>query len=209
MINTGSILLTGTGWLDVDKILVSGAAGASTLTWIAPSTWQASVPLQLGNNTLTLTAYKKDSSFLGTSTLSVTTSAANGGTDSDADGMPDLWENQHGLNAFASDGGEDSDRDGRTNLEEYLAGTDPRDRSSVFRVSATLDGAGVHLRFSATAGRSYAVEAQELGSSEGWKPLAQIPAEIGNHPADVLVSPGSSPGGIFYRIKINVEGAPQ
>ena len=209
MINTGSILLTGTGWLDVDKILVSGAAGASTLTWIAPSTWQASVPLQLGNNTLTLTAYKKDSSFLGTSTLSVTTSAANGGTDSDADGMPDLWENQHGLNAFASDGGEDSDRDGRTNLEEYLAGTDPRDRSSVFRVSATLDGAGVHLRFSATAGRSYAVEAQDLGSSEGWKPLAQIPAEIGNHPADVLVSPGSSPGGIFYRIKINVEGAPQ
>lgn len=41
--------------------------------------------------------------------------------DADHDGMPDDWEQQHGLNPQdASDGNKDRDGDGYTNLEEYL-----------------------------------------------------------------------------------------
>ncbi len=41
-------------------------------------------------------------------------------------GMPDWWENLHGLDPFdPSDADEDPDGDGATNLEEYLRGTDP------------------------------------------------------------------------------------
>lgn len=46
--------------------------------------------------------------------------------DSDADGMPDAWEETHGLNPNdASDTATDTDSDGYTNIEEYLNGTDP------------------------------------------------------------------------------------
>ncbi|MBP7052041.1 MAG: pectate lyase [Phycisphaerae bacterium] len=41
--------------------------------------------------------------------------------DSDADGMPDAWEQEHDLNPQnASDGPQDSNNDGYTNVEDYL-----------------------------------------------------------------------------------------
>jgi len=46
--------------------------------------------------------------------------------DSDGDGIPDWWEELHGLNtSYAGDAGDDGDGDGLTNLEEFLGGTDP------------------------------------------------------------------------------------
>jgi pectate lyase len=47
--------------------------------------------------------------------------------DADHDGMPDAWENKHGLNPRdAADAGIDSDKDGYTNIEEFLNATDPK-----------------------------------------------------------------------------------
>ncbi|MCA9194227.1 MAG: hypothetical protein KDB03_20805 [Planctomycetales bacterium] len=46
--------------------------------------------------------------------------------DTDQDGLPDDYEQQHRMNAkSASDAVADNDRDGYTNIEEYLNGTDP------------------------------------------------------------------------------------
>ncbi len=48
--------------------------------------------------------------------------------DSDGDGLPDWWENQH----FAGNANPnaDPDGDGYTNMQEYLAGTDPNNANS-------------------------------------------------------------------------------
>jgi len=45
--------------------------------------------------------------------------------DQDADGMPDAWEAEHGLNTAKANNATDSDGDGYTDLEEFLNGTDP------------------------------------------------------------------------------------
>lgn len=52
------------------------------------------------------------------------TSAATG-PDSDGDGMPDAWEETHGLDPLSDDAGLDPDSDGLSNFEEYQAGSDP------------------------------------------------------------------------------------
>jgi len=47
-------------------------------------------------------------------------------TDTDGDGIPDLWEHTFGLNLLdANDANEDKDNDGLTNLEEFQYGTNP------------------------------------------------------------------------------------
>ncbi len=51
--------------------------------------------------------------------------------DRDQDGMPDSWEEKHGLDPTdPGDAEEDKDGDGFTNLEEYEEGTDPSDSKS-------------------------------------------------------------------------------
>jgi hypothetical protein len=46
--------------------------------------------------------------------------------DTDADGLPNGWESDYGLDPLSSDAGADPDGDGRTNQQEYQQGTHPR-----------------------------------------------------------------------------------
>lgn len=55
--------------------------------------------------------------------------------DTDLDGMPDGWEQQHGLQVGVNDANEDPDGDGLTNVQEFQRGTDPR--------NADTDGDGL------------------------------------------------------------------
>lgn len=57
------------------------------------------------------------------------------GADSDDDGMPDWYENVHGLDPEAADGEEDADEDGLTNIQEFRLFTDPN--------NADTDGDGL------------------------------------------------------------------
>ena len=50
--------------------------------------------------------------------------------DSDLDGLPDEWELKYKLNPNADDALQDADGDGFANLDEYQAGSDPRDAAS-------------------------------------------------------------------------------
>lgn len=66
---------------------------------------------------------------------------ATAAADTDQDGLPDEWE----LKYFGEDpaaAGEDADGDGQTNLQEFLAGTDPKNfYNGIDPVTETLHGA--------------------------------------------------------------------
>ena len=109
-------------------------------------------------------------------------------TDSDSDGIPDWWmmkyfghpTGQAGDNSLAAD---DADRDGMTNLQEYLAGTDPTNSDSVFRVQisvAAMSGNNALLIWPAVPGKSYRVQYKNDLSDPVWLDAAGNAAVTGN-----------------------------
>jgi hypothetical protein len=86
--------------------------------------------------------------------------------DSDGDGLPDGWEVAHGLNplcALGDDGANgDPDQDGFLNWQEYLAGTDPRNPTSLLRLAiAPLAPGLLRLSWPAVIGKQYQLEVAE------------------------------------------------
>jgi hypothetical protein len=74
-------------------------------------------------------------------------------TDSDNDGIPDWWEEIHGLDKTIADASEDPDDDGWNNLEEYLKGGNPNISNRIPQLATTdvvvpeSGKAGVMLHF--------------------------------------------------------------
>gem|GEM_PF-5565429 len=79
--------------------------------------------------------------------------------DSDGDGLPDSAEEVlYGDPSTGSDGTTDLDNDGTTDLEEWLAGTDANDSSSIFRLfgqPASGSPENLMLQWPAVPGRVY------------------------------------------------------
>jgi len=63
--------------------------------------------------------------------FSLTMNGSSVTADDDGDGIPDAWELQY-FGSITPSGVSDSDGDGVINLHEYLEGTDPTDRSSLY-----------------------------------------------------------------------------
>ena len=79
--------------------------------------------------------------------------------DANTNGLPDAWEQIHFTNLVGLLAHEDADGDGVDNRSEYLAHTDPQDRTSVLRLT-DLESAsnGYVVRWNSIGGTRYAVE---------------------------------------------------
>lgn len=97
--------------------------------------------------------------------------------DSDGDGMPDDWEDAHGLNSGINDALDDLDGDGVRNLNEYLSGTLPNDRQSYLKIEAQpFDGLGQRLRFLAVSNQSYTLQSRDQAANGWWSNRVSFPA---------------------------------
>jgi len=100
----------------------------------------------------------------------VQTDTIPGGTDSNANGLPDAWERIYfgtiGVNPNA-----DADADGVTNKREYLAGTNPTNSADRFRIlSFTFaNETNVTLSWSSSLTRFYSLQkTTNVGSASAW-----------------------------------------
>lgn len=96
----------------------------------------------------------------------------------------------------------DPDHDGHTNLQEFSAGTNPKDPSSVLKADSiewTDASSLVKLRFQAMAGKSYTVQRRDSLSGP-WTKLRDIPADPSNRVVEVNDLEASSLSSRFYRI---------
>jgi hypothetical protein len=188
-------ILQGTAGLNLRELVVEGPEETNQVRWINATTWQATPTLRLGQNTVRLRGRDSTGALVVDSEWVITSSAAGGGIDADGDQMPDAWERRYALNPGLDDRLLDADGDGQSNRDEFLSGTDPRDRQSLLRLRVTpvvagtegISGGSVRLRWDAKAGRSYTLlEASGTGTIT-WKRHADIAAEADDRMAEISV----------------------
>jgi Bacterial TSP3 repeat len=126
-------------------------------------------------------------------------------SDSDGDGLPDDWELANGLNPLSASGDNgasgDPDHDGFTNLQEFLAGTNPRDGQSLLKItSVTKIPGGFALRFNGITGHNYSIQYRNSLSTGSWQKLADISSLVVNSNIVVNDSSGAGLSTRFYRL---------
>ena len=123
-----------------------------------------------------------------------------GGVDSEPDGMDDDWEMAY-FETLARDGTLDWDGDGATDLAEFLAGTDPKNSGSIFRVItvAPAGGGGRLLLWSGNPARSYRAEYKDGLTAPGWTALTGGITWNGTTASTLDTTAGSATNR-FYRV---------
>ena len=129
--------------------------------------------------------------------------------DADGDGLPDWWtlayfNHPTGQDADNSMASADADGDGMSNLQEFLAGTDPTDPNSVFRITAVnVVGQDIAVSWTTQPNTTNQLEnSGALGTNATW--LGVGPLTVGTGSPATQTDPGAATNGPdhFYRVRL-------
>lgn len=112
--------------------------------------------------------------------------------DADGDGLPTDWEQANGLDPLSAVGDNgatgDADGDGMSNLQEYLAGTHPKDANSSLRIIAIArEGNDVRVTWQTVSGKTNMLQVATGGSTD-----ALTNGFVDLPPAVVLIGSGQT-----------------
>ncbi|MCI0746415.1 MAG: HYR domain-containing protein, partial [Verrucomicrobia subdivision 3 bacterium] len=130
-----------------------------------------------------------------------------GNSDTDGDGMPDVWEQTYGFDPNnAADASGDADGDGMTNVDEYRADTGPLDANSYLALdSVTRSSGSVSLAFASRTGITYRVDYKNVLSDTTWTLLSQV---LGSGAVLVVSDNTASVPSRYYRVGASRSGGP-
>ena len=122
------------------------------------------------------------------------------------DGIPDWWRLQYfghaaGLAADLSRADDDADGDGMSNLAEFLAGTNPLDGTSVFKITGTVKaGDEVQLEWTTRSNKTY--QLQQSDGLEDGAPWTNLGSAVEGTDGVVTQSFGAPAGDSrFFRVQ--------
>ena len=179
-----------------------GFAWGANVGWINfEATGDPKVDLLTGN----LSGYAWSANLgwinLGDLTFNVRTDTIRRGVDSNGNGIADAWEILNFGNLTTATAISDFDKDGISDLQEYFDGTDPKDPSSILRITAVSKAAStISLTWTSTMGRFYRVEQNPtllLGST--WTDLTGLFAPSGGATSSRNVTDSTAKS--FFRVR--------
>jgi hypothetical protein len=122
--------------------------------------------------------------------------------DLDLDGMPDGWENYHGLGMRTpGDASIDADSDGLSNRDEFRSGTDPMDADSSLHLKASRAAGALRLSFDSVFGKQYRIERADTLGAPSWS-AAGPPLTGTGEIMDLLATAPAGQRQSFYRIAL-------
>jgi hypothetical protein len=115
----------------------------------------------------------------------------------DGDGIPDTWELANGLSTSVNNFNIDSDNDGRSDFEEYIADTDPTNKSSFFKLD--LSPSDPTLSWHTSSNRLYTLRSST--NLTEWTIVPQMSNMPGTGGTMVFTSESSAPR-LFFKMSV-------
>jgi hypothetical protein len=115
------------------------------------------------------------------------------------------WFGANAANASIAGMTADPDGDGASNFDEFIAGTDPTDPQSYFKINQIgyiNSQSGSSITFPGQAGRSYTLERTLDLVPSTWTPVATS-GVLNSNQTLILNDPQPPAGGAFYRVTVS------
>ncbi len=129
--------------------------------------------------------------------------------DTDGDGIPDWWmlgyfnhsTGQSNDNSLASD---DADGSGFSNLQDYLAGTDPTNPNSAFKITQIVTvGTDVQVSWSTVSGKTYQLQSCPSPDSDcSWTSVGSQTAGTGSIVTQTDSGAATNVPPLFFRVQL-------